>query len=82
MQECLFNSSATITEFDKRVATLNFNNAVEKTEFVRCLVFEEDERILGYAFLSFSYSTSSAKNYVCLEDLYVKEDFRDRKSVV
>lgn len=74
----LFNSDATVTGFDEKIAILNFDNALFKPDFVRCLIFEKEEEILGYAFLSFSYSTSLGKKYIWLEDLYVKKEFRGK----
>ena len=78
MYENLFSGNATVTEYDEEVALLNFNNALSGFGSIRCLIFEYKTFILGYAFLSFSYSTSIAMKCLCLEDLYIKEQARGK----
>ena len=78
MYEGLFSGKATVTPYDEEIAILNFNNAISGTNAIRCLIFEYKKFILGYAYLSFSYSTSIAMKCVCLEDLYVKEQARGK----
>lgn len=80
MVEGLFNSNATVTDYNEEIAILNFNNALSGSSAIRCLIFEYKEIILGYAYISFSYSTSMASKCLWLEDLYIKEEAR-RKGV-
>lgn len=74
----LYDSNATITKYDEEIAILNFNNAISDSKSIRCLIFEYENFILGYAFLSFSYSTSKASQCIWLEDLYIKEPAREK----
>lgn len=74
----LYDSNATTTEYDEEIAILNFNNAISDSKLIRCLIFEYKDIVLGYAFLSFSYSTSKASQCIWLEDLYIKEPARQK----
>ncbi len=78
MSKDFYSGGATISPYDKEIAVLNFTNALSGIKSVRCLFFEYKDMILGYAFLSFSYSTSSASQCVWLEELYIKEPARNK----
>lgn len=78
MYKNLYDSDATTTDYDEEIAILNFNNAISDSKSIRCLIFEYKDMVLGYAFLSFSYSTSKASQCIWLEDLFIKEPARKK----
>ncbi len=78
MYKELYDSNATTTDYDEEIAILNFNNAISDSKSIRCLILEYKEMVLGYAFLSFSYSTSKASQCIWLEDLFIKEPARKK----
>lgn len=78
MYKELYDSDATTTDYDEEIAILNFNNAISGSKSIRCLILEYKDMVLGYAFLSFSYSTSSASQCIWLEDLFIKEPARKK----
>ncbi len=78
MVKDLFNSDAVITNYDETIALLNYENAITRSKFLRCLIFEVGGEIVGYSYLSFGYSTSLASKCVLLEDLYFKPFARSK----
>ena len=73
-----YASPALIHKPEVDVLKRNIESCLNPNISVKCYVFTVDEKIVGYAMLSFSFSTEYGVPCVWLEDLYVKEKYRNR----
>ena len=73
-----YASPAIIHKPEVDVLKRNIDACLDPSIPLRGIVFTIDDRIVGYSMLSFSFSTEYGVPCVWLEDLYVKEKYRNR----
>ena len=72
-----FASPAVCHEIKMEDMRTTFDLAVKGSPYLRGLVMTEDDNILGYVLLSFTYSNEVGGMVVWIEELYVKEAYRN-----
>ena len=73
-----FSSPAVCHEIKKEDMKTTFDLVVKGSPYLRALVMAEGENILGYVLLSFTYSNEVGGMVVWIEELYVKEAYRNK----
>ncbi len=73
-----FSSPAVCHEIGDEEMKTTFSLAVKGSPYMRGLVMTEGENILGYVLLSFTYSNEVGGMVVWIEELYVKEAYRNQ----
>ena len=53
-----------------------FNAAMDKSPYVRILMIESDEKPIGYALLSQTYSNEAGGMVLLIEEVYINEAYR------
>lgn len=77
MMKTFYNSPAVFTNGSDEIFQADLNASLdENCVFIECYVFLSEEKILGYAMISKSFSTEFGKQCIWLEDLYLKPEFR------
>ena len=66
-----------LTPPDSKARQRLINDAFSKNPPFKILLAECDQKIAGYAFYFFTYSTFLAKRSLYLEDIYIIENFRN-----
>lgn len=72
-----FSSPAVCHEIKKEDMKTTFDLAVKGSPYLRGLVMADGESTLGYVLLSFTYSNEVGGMVVWIEELYVKEAYRN-----
>lgn len=75
METTFSKTSACSQEISKEMAKKNFDAAINGA-YSRILMFKEDDKTIGYGYLSKSHSTEKGGISIWLEELYVKENYR------
>ena len=73
-----YSSKAVMYSIDIQIHETNFDTALSKSPFMRALIIEDGGAPVGYALLSFSYSTEAGGLVILLEDLYISESCRGK----
>ncbi|WP_085833305.1 GNAT family N-acetyltransferase [Clostridium merdae] len=75
-----YSSNAVVHSVDPKNFEITFQQAViDKSPFLRALIIEDDnEKPLGYALLSFTYSNEAGGLVVLIEELYLNEACRGK----
>lgn len=74
-----FSSPAVCHEIKMEDMKTTFDLAVKGSPYLRGLVMADGENILGYVLLSFTYSNEVGGMVVWIEELYVKEAYRNQR---
>lgn len=78
MMRIFYNSPAVFTSGSDEIFENDIKNCVNDCPFLEGYIFEENEKIAGYAMLAKSFSTEFGKPCIWLEDLYIKNEFRGK----
>ena len=73
-----YASPAIIHKPEVEVLKRNIESCLDNNVPLRGIVFTIDDKIVGYSMLSFSFSTEYGLPCVWLEDLFIKERYRNR----
>ena len=73
-----FSSPAVCHEIKEDDMKTTFDLAVKGSPYLRGLVMTDKDNILGYVLLSFTYSNEVGGMVVWIEELYVKEAYRNQ----
>ena len=76
MMRVFYASPAVHTNGSEDIFAADVDACVGESPFLEGYVFEQDEKILGYAMLAKSFSTEFGKPCIWIEDLYIKEEYR------
>lgn len=71
-----YSSPAVIKPVDPEIFEATFAAAMNKSPFVRLLMIEKDEKPIGYALLSFTYSGEVGGMAVLIEEIQIDEAHR------
>ena len=78
MAEKFYSSKAVTHKVDRPIYETTFNTAMSKSPLLRALIVEDEEKPVGFGFLSFYYATEVGGLVVLLEDLYIDEAGRGK----
>ena len=78
MMRTFYNSPALYTNGSEEIFTANFDNSVNKNPFLESYIISDDDEIIGYTMLAKSFSTEFGKECIWFEDLYLKEEYRNK----
>lgn len=73
-----YSSNAVVHSVDPKNFEITFCAAIEKSPFLRALIIEDEEKPVGYALLSFTYSNEAGGLVVLIEELYLNESCRGK----
>ncbi|MDR1133696.1 MAG: GNAT family N-acetyltransferase, partial [Synergistaceae bacterium] len=78
MARDFYASGATAHPVDPKNFAATFAAAMEGSPFVRLLMIEDEEKPIGYALLSFTYSNEMGGMVVWIEELYITQTHRSK----
>ena len=78
MMRTFYASPAVLTNGSEEIFAADFENCVNDSPYLEGYVFEEDNKILGYAMLAKSFSTEFGKPCIWIEDIYIKSEYRGK----
>jgi len=76
MARDFYLSSAVAHKVDFKNFEITFAAATDQSPFMRVLIIEDQEKPVGYALLSFTYSNEAGGMVVLIEELYISEACR------
>lgn len=76
MMRVFYASEAVYTSGSEQIFRADIAACIGDNPYLEGFVFEEGDKILGYAMLAKSFSTEFGKRCVWIEDLYIKEEYR------
>lgn len=78
MADRFYSSDAVVHGVDRSVLKATFDAAISDSPFIRGLMIELDQRLVGFGLLAFSYATEIGGTVVLIEDLFIDESCRGR----
>lgn len=78
MMRVFYTSEAVFTNGSEEIFRRSAELCVSGDPYIEGYVFEEDEKVLGYAMAAKSYSTEFGKHCIWIEDLYLKPEYRSK----
>ena len=78
MMRVFYASPAVLTDGSEEIFQRDIENCLGDNPFVEGYVMEEENFLQGYAMIAKSYSTEFGKPCIWIEDIYIKEEYRDR----
>ena len=73
-----FSSPAVCHQIGEKEMKTTFDLAIKGSPYMRGLVMSENDAVIGYVLLSFTYSNEVGGQVVWVEELYVKEAYRNK----
>ena len=81
MMKTFYNSPALFTNGSEDIFKANFENSVNGNPYLESYVISDGGSIIGYAILVKSFSTEFGKECIWFEDLYLKEEYRNKRII-
>lgn len=78
MSQDFYNSEATLHGFCPEFQEQNLDSFLQGSPYIRCLIFESEEKITGYALIAHSWSTEYGGPMIILEELYFIPEARHK----
>lgn len=78
LMEQFYHSNAVSTNGSARIFARDFAACLSDSPFLRGYVFEQQNEVVGYAMLAFSFCTEFGKPCVWIEDIYLRENARGK----
>ena len=78
MVEQFYHSPAVDHAVPHEIINRAFADAVGENPHVNGFVMEEDGQAVGFAYLTYFYSSEVAGNVIMIEELFVKEEYRSK----
>ncbi|MBQ8301953.1 MAG: GNAT family N-acetyltransferase [Clostridia bacterium] len=76
MMRVFYASEAVFTNGSEEIFNTDIDNCTNDNPYIEGYVFENDNRIQGYAMLAKSFSTEFGKPCIWIEDIYIQEEYR------
>lgn len=76
MMRTFYTSPAVFTNGSEEIFSNDIDNCVNGNPYLEGYVFENADRIQGYAMIAKSFSTEFGKPCIWVEDLYIEEAYR------
>lgn len=78
MMNIFYHSAAVFTDGSDEIYRNDIENCINDSPYLEGWVFEENGEIIGYGMIAKSFSTEFGKPCIWIEDIYLKENYRDR----
>lgn len=78
MAEDFYNSPAVSHKIPRENFQNAFETAIKDDTYIRLYIFETDNEIAGYGAVAVTYTTEGGGLTLCLDELYIKENFRGK----
>lgn len=78
MMNIFYHSPAVHTDGSEEIYLADVENCINDNPYLEGYIFEEEGEICGYAMIAKSFSTEFGKPCMWIEDIYLKDGFRDR----
>ena len=76
MMRVFYDSEAVLYTAPDEILYKDIDDCLSDLPFIEGYVFEEEEKLLGYAMAAKSYTTEYGGLLIFIEDLYIKEEYR------
>lgn len=73
-----YKSDAVDHHVDEKILERTFEDAVGDEPILRGVVMEDENGVVGYSYLTFSYACETGGRHVMLEEIYMKESSRGK----
>lgn len=77
MMRVFYASEAVLSNGSEEIFEQDFENCINDSPYLEGFVVEDAGEIQGYTMIAKSYSTEFGKMCIWIEDLYLKEPYRD-----
>lgn len=78
MMSTFYNSSAVISNGSEDIFNRDIDNCIGDCSYLEGYIFQDEEKIQGYAMVAKSFSTEFGSLCNWIEDLYLKREYRDQ----
>jgi GNAT superfamily N-acetyltransferase len=78
MMRTFYTSPAVLTDGSEEIYNADIDNCVSDSPYLEGYIFEDNNTVLGYAMVAKSFSTEFGRPCIWIEDLYLKEKYRNR----
>ena len=78
MMRTFYTSPAVLTDGSEEIYNADIDNCVNDSPYLDGYIFENAGKIQGYAMVAKSFSTEFGRPCIWIEDLYIKEEFRNQ----
>lgn len=78
MMRVFYRSAAVYTDGNEEIFSSDFENSVSGSPYLEGYIITADDCVAGYTMLAKSFSTEFGKECIWLEDLYLKENYRNK----
>ena len=78
MMRVFYRSAAVYTDGNEEIFGSDFENSVSGSPYLEGYIITADDCVAGYTMLAKSFSTEFGKECIWLEDLYLKENYRNK----
>lgn len=76
MMRVFYSSEAVFTNGSDEIFNSDIDNCVGECPFLEGYIFQENDKIQGYAMIAKSFSTEFGKPCMWIEDIYIKPEYR------
>lgn len=76
MMKVFYNSPAVYSNGSEEIFLKDIECCINDSPYLEGYIFEEEQKIQGYAMVAKSFSTEFGKPCIWIEDLYIKEEYR------
>ena len=76
LMRVFYTSPAVLSNGSDEIFEADFNACISGSPYLEGYVFEDADKIQGYAMVAKSFSTEFGKPCIWIEDLYIKEEYR------
>ena len=77
MMQIFYASPAVMSNGSEKIFEADFDNCVSDSPYLEGYIFEDAGVIQGYAMIAKSFSTEFGKRCIWIEDLYLKDEYRN-----
>lgn len=77
MMRVFYASPAVFSNGSYEIFTSDFDNCIGNSPYLEGFIFEISDTVQGYAMLAKSFSTEFGKPCIWIEDIYIKDAFRN-----
>ena len=78
MMRTFYTSPAVLTDGSEEIYNADIDNCLNDSPYLEGYIFENAAEIQGYAMVAKSFSTEFGRPCIWIEDLYIKEEFRNQ----
>ncbi len=78
MMNVFYHSEAVLTDGSQEIYENDVKACLSDSPFAEGYVFESNGEIVGYGMLAKSFSTEFGKPCIWIEDIYIKENYRNK----